>query len=370
VGSHLVASEKWAVEGFPDSLEHLSPAGAGDGGQGERIEQKLEIGGRGEEPKLGVHRKQSEGGGVTPRRREERSKARTARTADATWGRGGARGASTCRRRDGPLRCDREEEAKSGKGRSELSAHRGPRRGACGRQLPEHLRDAREGQARGDLGARGGRREASGRTARRREHPHLRGGGGAAAAHGGAGGSPEAAPGAQLRPGAPRHASRRAPGEGAAWPRTTWRRRRRRRVLRRRRGSGQAPATSPGGGGGGAAPALLLLQLLPSGKGRAAAAAPPPIPRLPPPAPSPSPAPSPRLPPPQRGARLPSDSPPPVQRRANCRAAAARTRPGLWTCGGACATPGPFRGDTETERCLGARGRLGRGAQEAGWLAV
>lgn len=102
--------------------------------------------------------------------------------------------------------------------------------------------------------------------------------------------SPEAAPGAQLRPGAPRHASRRAPGEGAAWPRTARRWRRllgRRQVLRRRRDSGQAPATSPGGGGGGCvAPApLLLLQLLPSGKGRAAAAtAPPPVPRLPPPA--------------------------------------------------------------------------------------
>lgn len=85
--------------------------------------------------------------------------------------------------------------------------------------------------------------------------------------------SPEAAPGAQLRPGAPRHASRRAPGEGAAWPRTTRQRRRRRRQrqeLRRLRGPGQAPATSPGGGSGGgggcAAPApLLLLQLLPSG---------------------------------------------------------------------------------------------------------
>lgn len=66
--------------------------------------------------------------------------------------------------------------------------------------------------------------------------------------------SPEAAPGAQLRPGAPRHASRRAPGEGAAWPRTTRQRRRRRRQrqeLRRLRGPGQAPATSPGGGGGG-----------------------------------------------------------------------------------------------------------------------
>lgn len=138
--------------------------------------------------------------------------------------------------------------------------------------------------------------------------------------------SPEAAPGAQLRPGAPRHASRRAPGEGAAWPRTTRQRRRRRRQrqeLRRLRGPGQAPATSPGGGSGGgggcAAPApLLLLQLLPSGKGRAAAAAPPPGPRLPPPAPSPAPAPSPGLqpPPPRRRARLPSDSPPPVQRRA------------------------------------------------------
>ena len=56
--------------------------------------------------------------------------------------------------------------------------------------------------------------------------------------------SPEAAPGAQLRPGAPRHASRRAPGEGAAWPRTTRQRRRRRRQrqeLRRLRGPGQAP---------------------------------------------------------------------------------------------------------------------------------
>lgn len=50
--------------------------------------------------------------------------------------------------------------------------------------------------------------------------------------------SPEAAPGAQLRPGAPRHASRRAPGEGAAWPRTARRRRwlQRRLVLKRRRG--------------------------------------------------------------------------------------------------------------------------------------
>lgn len=37
--------------------------------------------------------------------------------------------------------------------------------------------------------------------------------------------SPEAAPGAQLRPRAPRHASRQAPGEGAAWPRTARRRR-------------------------------------------------------------------------------------------------------------------------------------------------
>lgn len=133
--------------------------------------------------------------------------------------------------------------------------------------------------------------------------------------------SPEAAPGAQLRPGAPRHASRRAPGEGAAWLCTAWRRRQHGRLwaLRRRRGSGRAPATSPGGGGGGCAALarLLQLQLLPSGKGRAAAAvAPPLVPRLPPPGPSPSPAPSPGPTPPQRRARLPSDSPPPVQRGA------------------------------------------------------
>lgn len=176
--------------------------------------------------------------------------------------------------------------------------------------------------------------------------------------------SPEAVPGAQLRPGAPRHASRRAPGEGAAWPRTARRWRRllgRRQVLRRRRDSGQAPATSPGGGGGGCvAPApLLLLQLLPSGKGRAAAAtAPPPVPRLPPPAPSPSPAPSPGQPPPQRRSRLPSDSPPPVQRRAGGRAAAAKTRPGPSARVGACAVPSPFNCGTEAERYLRARGRL------------
>lgn len=186
--------------------------------------------------------------------------------------------------------------------------------------------------------------------------------------------SPEAAPGAQLRPGAPRHASRRAPGEGAAWPHTARRRRQRlgwRRVLRRRRGSGRAPATSPGGGGGGcAAPApLLLLQLLPSGKGRAAAAAaPPPVPRLPPPAPSPSPAPSPGPPPPQRRARLPSDSPPPVQRRADSGAAAAKTRPGSSASVGACAVPSLFSGGTEAQRCLGVRGRIGLrlpGAEQA-----
>ena len=186
--------------------------------------------------------------------------------------------------------------------------------------------------------------------------------------------SPEAAPGAQLRPGAPRHASRRAPGEGAAWLRTARRRRRRRRrlgrrrVLRRRRGSGRAPTTSPSGGGSGcAAPApLLLLQLFPSGKGRAAAAAPPPVPRLRPPAPSPSPAPSPGPPPSQRHARLPSDSPPPVQRRAGGRAAAAKTRPGPSALVGTCAVPSPFSGGTEAERYLGARGRLRLGRRRAG----
>lgn len=174
---------------------------------------------------------------------------------------------------DGPLRC--ESGGGSAAGIGGQGTERRGRRGPEGRRAPQ----GRGGH--GSAGAHGAGWHPGGRPGGGSPSPARRRRSCSSPWRGRR--SPEAAPGAQLRPGAPRHASRRAPGEGAAWPRTTRRRRQRRRrwqELRRRRGSGQAPATSPGGGGGGgsgcAAPApLLLLQLLPSGKGRAAAAAPP-----------------------------------------------------------------------------------------------
>lgn len=277
---------------------------------------------RGEELKLGCtfwgHGKQSvDGGGWGGAQRRWGASRRAPRRGKggASWGRAGARGASTCRR------AGRAAQVRKRGGR-ECGGQRGPRTGARGRRGPEGRRAPQGRRRHGSAGALSAGWHPGGRPGGGSPSPARRRRSCSSPWRGRR--SPEAAPGAQLRPGAPRHASRRAPGEGAAWPRTTRRRRQRRRrwrELKRRRGSGQAPATSPGGGGGGgcAAPALLLLlQLLPSGKGRAATAAPPPGPRLPPPAPSPSPAPSPGLqpPPPRRRARLPSDSPPPVQRRA------------------------------------------------------
>lgn len=127
--------------------------------------------------------------------------------------------------RDGPLRCDWQEGAEWGRGREELRAHQGTRRGACesaaaeqragiggtGEPARGHRRHPGEGKAAwgsldctvrsreaGDseryrtAGARRATRRTGGIRAGGREAgaPHLRGGGGgAAAAHGGAEGA-------------------------------------------------------------------------------------------------------------------------------------------------------------------------------------
>lgn len=99
---------------------------------------------------------------------------------DASWGRAGARGASTCRR------AGRAAQVRKRGGR-ECGGQRGPRTGAGvggDRRGAGHRRGA-EGTAPQARSARGGIR-AGGREA---GAPHLRGGGGAAAAHGGAGGA-------------------------------------------------------------------------------------------------------------------------------------------------------------------------------------
>lgn len=65
------------------------------------MKQKPEFGGRGEEPLLGVHlrgaQKTGDGWRGDSTEVEERSQARKNREGDATWGRGGASAASTCR---------------------------------------------------------------------------------------------------------------------------------------------------------------------------------------------------------------------------------------------------------------------------------
>lgn len=137
--------------------------------------------------------------------------------------------------------------------------------------------------------------------------------------------SPEAAPGAQLRPGAPRHASRRAPWEGAGLaPHDS--------AAAGGGGSGGGTQEAarlgegadhiPGGGGsGGGCAARFLLRSChrscsPQRKGRAAAAAAPspcpPPPAFPRPVPLPLPLPGRRLSAPRAS---PIRLPPPVQRR-------------------------------------------------------
>lgn len=244
--------------------------------------------------------------------------------------------------RDGRLRCESGGGSAAGSG--------GGRRGPEGRRAPQGRPRHRAAGAHGAGWHPGGRPGgASPSPARRRRSCSSPWRGRR---------SPEAAPGAQLRPGAPRHASRRAPGEGAAWPRTTRRRRqqRRRRARsqeaarfgagaghiprrwwRRLRGSGSAPAAAAApqrkgaGGGGGTSPwpppPTTRAQSLSRSLSRAAAAA--------------SSSAAPRASP----IRLPAPSATPS--RADGGATAARTRPGPWARAGACAAPGPFRGGTE-----------------------
>lgn len=246
--------------------------------------------------------------------------------------------------RDGRLRCESGGGSAAGSG--------GGRRGPEGRRAPQGRPRHRSAGAHGAGWHPGGRPGgASPSPARRRRSCSSPWRGRR---------SPEAAPGAQLRPGAPRHASRRAPGEGAAWPRTTRRRRqqRRRRARsqeaarfgagaghiprrwwrrRRLRGSGSAPAAAAApqrkgaGGGGGTSPwpppPTTRAQSLSRSLSRAAAAA------------------SSSAPPRASPIRLPAPSATP--NRADGGATAARTRPGPWARAGACAAPGPFRGGTE-----------------------
>lgn len=187
---------------------------------------------------------------------ESRQAGPKAKEGYASPGRAGARGASTCRR------AGRAAQVRK-RGR-ERSGHWGPDTGRRGRRGPEGRRAPQGRGGHGSAGAHSAGWHPGGRPGGGSPSPARRRRSCSSPWRGRR--SPEAAPGAQLRPGSPRHASRRAPGEGAAWPRTTRRRRQRRRrrqELRRRRGSGQAPATSPGGGGCAAPAPLLLLQLLP-----------------------------------------------------------------------------------------------------------
>lgn len=323
---------------------------------------------RGEELKLGCtfwgHGKQSVdgGGGGLSGGGEQAGGPQDEGRGDASWGRAGARGASTCRRagRAAQVR-------KRGGGGGECGGQRGPRTGAGvggDRRGAGHRRGA-EGTAPQARTARGGIR-AGGREA---GAPHLRGGGGAAAAHGGAGGArrrrrarsyaPEplgmragGRPG-RARPGPARLGGDGSDGDGGENSRGGAARGRRRP---------HPPAAAA------AAAARLRLRSCccscsPAERGGRRRRHLPLAPASHRPRPVPLPLPLPGC---SRlllgAARVSHQTPRPqcsaAPRRADGGATAVRTRPGPWARAGACAAPGPFRGGTEAAFCLGARGRL------------
>lgn len=258
--------------------------------------------------------------------------------------------------------------AKAGEGAQRALGARARSAGVGGdRRGAGHPRGA-EGTAPQALTARGGIR-AGGREA---GAPHLRGGGGAAAAHGGAGGARRRR---RARSYAPEPLGMRAGGRpGRARPGPA-----------RLGGDGSDGDGGKNSGGGAvrgrrrphppaaaAAAAAARLRLRscccscsPAERGGRRRRHLPLAPASHHPRPVPLPLPLP-LPGCSRlllgAARVSHQTPRPqcsaAPRRADGGATAARTRPGPWARAGACAAPGPFRGGTEAELCLWARGRL------------